>query len=56
MGTREVDPLADPEALRALLAEGRVVANLGSAYYQPRGVYDPGRRHRYENHLPRHLR
>lgn len=32
--TRETDPLADPEALRGLVREGAVVANLAGPYYR----------------------
>jgi hypothetical protein len=34
IATRENDPLADPSSLRALLAEGKVVANLAGPYYR----------------------
>lgn len=32
--TREVDPLQDPEALKALLLEGGIVANVAGPYYR----------------------
>ena len=32
--TREVDPLQDPETLKALLLEGDIVANLAGPYYR----------------------